>query len=236
MISVPGVDSKAVLPMKENNSVLCDFDAIVDTDIGILKYLLRYKNSKYFNYRFKSIEDESQINDIVLFRENINPIIEIIDTSQTSEEEANNLIKEICTDKEAYKEVLSLSKDTDILTLMKAYLGQSTGLKVCILCHNEEEVKIVKEKCPRANTLISERKDINSDYYNAYFIKYYIELMQLDRKILDFSGNQIYVLKYKFNMDDYENDIPIRAINFLLYERNEIKVIYPYNNPKLPKG
>lgn len=233
MYKVPGTDEEKVLPLKQNNEILVDFDAIVDTDIGIYKYLLNeYHGSKYFTYLFNNVKDDSVLYELALYREDFNPIYAIKSDSM-SNEEADELLKDILSKNDVYKQILDLSPINDIFKLMKMYRTSESGINVTVISRGDLESKIINTRAPHMFKIISETRDkIDTDMYNAYFVKFYPSILNYRK----FMGNQVYVLEYKFNMSDYENKIPIRELSYILSDANTIKTVAPYSNPNLPKG
>jgi hypothetical protein len=234
MNQVPGVDPKIVAPLKPNNQILVDFDAMVDIDIGIYKYLFEnYKGSKFFNYGFNNIRDENVFYDLALYRKDINPISEILNPDTMNEDDANTLLQDIISNREAYDYIINNSPITDVYGLMEVYRTTESGINVTVICRGSVEVDFLNKHSPKLfKTIVRPREEIDTDQYNAYFVKYFLSVIQYKK----FSGNQIYILEYPFNMSDYEKKIPIRELSYVLHDSNLIRTLAPYSNPPISKG
>jgi hypothetical protein len=234
MNQVPGVDPNKVAPLKPNNQILIDFDAMVDIDIGIYKYLLKnYKGSKFFNYTFNNLKNDNVLFDFALFRKDINPILEIADRDKMTEDDANSLLQDIMSSSEAYDFILKNSPITDICGLMEVYRTTESGINVTVICRGESEVNLLNKQYPNLfRTIISPREEIDTDLYNAYFVKYFLSIIQYKK----FSGNQIYILEYPFNMSDYKKKIPLRELSFIIHDSNLIRTVAPYIKPPISMG
>lgn len=201
------------------NSILVDFNMIIDTDLGLFKIIKeRYSNGQFVNGLFFKMNDEVLIYEL-LMRKEINPLSIVLKKELL--DNRDSLYKEFI-DVE-YDNILKASKGTNILDLMCVYLSTGSA-DVVVFCKNKSEEQLINKYNNELRTIIvDEYKDIDISQYDSIFIKDYTQCT----KFSNLNAKNIFVARYKFNLDDELT--PIKDISLLVGKTNMVSLIDIYN-------
>lgn len=216
------------------NRVLFDFNSIVDTDIGVaLLMSKKYANPTFVNTKVigKTIEEYKIL---MLNRRYINPLIFLLN-SEFQGSEANSLYIELTTNFENYSEVLNMSITTAIFDMLKN--SQSIGsMETAVLCWNSWQSDYIHSLIPNIETVVRDGdKPIDVEQYDTLILKYPYEINTFTCGTREMTGKNIYICKYRCNMnpDDISKLNVTNAIKLYSLNANEIYTIEVYADAKL---
>lgn len=218
-----------------DNSVLAEFDTLIDVDVGILRLIKnKYNNPKFFKDYIVTGEDDF-FKALSLMRKEYNIIERVIEDQY--KENSNSLLKEMY--EKHYEEILNLSIKTSILPLMKMYTNCKAIAKTLIMCKNEIEKKYISNLKLGLATEIIPNYDINVKDYSAIFIKDITNLKIYTEGDKTVDGCYFYLSDYRFNYIDMEKDgekYKILKPDYLalLPKTSFLFTVEPYTGYKLP--
>lgn len=208
-----------------NLKILVLFDAIVDTDYGIVQVIKEeYNNANYINKKLLNSLDDKNIFDFISTRNNKNIVYELLNNIYRNS--TDNIYNELLETQ--YSNIIEKSSITNVAILTQEYV-QSGLIDVTVLCKNKTEEQFIKSKINHVNTITAnDFKMINISEYGSIFIKNIDDLL-LFKNGLD--GKIIYLLNYPFNFESNRSNrlIPLSNITLQLDAQFEFKVIDVYN-------
>lgn len=209
---------------KKDNSLLVEFDFIIDLDLAMFKMIQnKYGNSPYVDKNPISIRDEKEIVSMLLNRKHINPM-EIL----MPEVDTTKLYFQFMDDENLYKELLSYAKAYDTFALMITFLKEASSVDITILCKNKLEENFIRSLNPALNTIIVPNKfDVPLNNYTALYLKYFVSATNY-RNV---AGKHIYIPAAKFNMEEDRDCISIQMVK-LFSDTNIIHLIDLYRDVK----
>ena len=206
-----------------SNTILVDYPCLVDTDFGVVAYLIsHYAKSMYFK---EGYQDWTKyfIHCNVLSRKHINPLSAIL--KEEYFDQMDSLYQEIL-DKH-WDEVIQLSSKTDISRIINTTYNYA-GYRIMVNCRNQIEAIHIKKAKPDWDSVIKSAGDRS---YFCYFVH------DLDDWVAGFrykvQAKAIYVYYHKPNFinmkEKFMNKSAMPIIRF-----NEMKIIEPYSGFKFP--
>jgi hypothetical protein len=209
--------------VKYITSNLVDFESAIDMDMAIVDYMLStYKHSKYFKFSVLNASSLNVLKNILLFRDNINPITVLLKPEYM--DSADDLYKELM--EYHYEEILERSTPTTVLKYVKT-LNQTNGVIVSTInCKNKLQQQLINTKDATISTCI-ENYDMSE--YSCLFVKSIEDIFNYK----NFGGKYIFLSNFKFNLD--EAFFPKPKI-LLITEYNMLRLIDPYAGITVPKG
>lgn len=202
-------------------NILVDFSTIVDTDLGVIIYLMaNCPDSKYFkkecqNWSFYFTQCK------VLTRSDCNPITVLLKDEFT--DQADNLYKELIESK--WQEVLKVSPVTDSSKVLYSMYDYA-GYKVTVKCRNEAEKSFIEEFAKGWKTLIG---DENPNSYSCFFIH---NLDERAPALTGVMGKSFYIYYHKPNLLNFKEGLLKETAAGII--GNNIKLIEPYKGLTLP--
>lgn len=209
--------------IKYTTSNLVEFDAVVDTDLAIIDYMISNYNKSFFKESVLNASSRNVIKNLLLFREDINPLTILLKDEYL--ESAEDLFKEIINTK--YEEVLKLAEPTDIFRYIKTLEDETEGVVISTInCKNKLEQQMINELAGIMRTDINQ-KDMNT--FTCLFVKNIKDI----ETYRNFGGKYIYLSNFKFNLNE---DFVIKLDIASVAGYNSVKIIDPYVGLILPKG
>lgn len=205
-------------------NILVDFNTLIDTDEGCIRYLLKtYPNSPFFLDYMKDTNDY-YIRYALLTRTEYNPLsILFKEEYKSSIDDLYNELKET-----KWEEVLSLSYPTDIFKFLNMVSNQA-GYIITVNCDNiHEQVKLESFKDMDQSWNIS----IGTKNIRKYFSLVVKNIYSFSH-MRNISGKTIYFYDYGPNFTDYHKKV-INPILVILSKTNILKFIFPYSNFEFP--
>lgn len=208
--------------MKEYNSILANFEFLVDLDLAMYRLIKdKYKDTPFVDKEFINEKDQNVVVYRLLNRQPINPL-EII----LPEYDTLSMYYEL-QDKH-YEELLSYATVYDTFPLLITFLNEASSIEITVRCKNKIEENFIKKLNKRLNTvIIPERKAVNLNDYSIIYEKYYANLIQY--RNLD--GKHIYIAAARFNMEP-DQDYPNIVLSKLFSDVNIIHLMDLYQYVK----
>lgn len=213
--------------MSKYNTLLVEFDFLVDIDLAIWRYLKeKYSKSKYIDRDIIDMNDEQLVAKILLARHQSN-VLEIL----MPKYDTINLFKELTNDNE--EELLKYATVYDTFGLMVTYLNaESKAIDVNILCRNKIESDYIISLNPifKDKTIIGSRFKQDLSKYTVIYVKHFAYCLEyMTTEMLH--GKNIYISYAGFNM---EPDKPCAniALTKLFSDTNRILTIDMYKDIK----
>lgn len=181
-------------------SALIDFNFIIDTDIGLIRFIRKNFNDERAFISEIINKSDREILSLLYCRKNWNPLSII-----TTEENKNNIDKLYDSFFRDYKKEiihLSVSKNSilDFTTTM-LIAGSSSGFSTKIFINDKIEKEFVARHINRPLFLsIEDKKTIMT--MDPFYIKDYRFFLNNN---IEVSGKNIYLLGYDYNIDYYKN-------------------------------
>lgn len=207
---------------KHSCSNLMTFDSVVDTDLGIINYMIaKYKKSAYFNQYVVNASSENVKKNLLLAREKVNPITVLLKEEYGSS--ADDMLKDI---KKGYmEEVLQHSQPTDILRFAKT-LQTTEGVINCIISCKDELQKQYITKLDKSLTVIMDQTDMTG--FDCLFLRYAEDVL----KYTNMGGKYIFISNYIHNLDK-ETGLPKKVV-LAVSGSNKIRTVDPYVGLTIP--
>lgn len=201
------------------NSILVDFDSLIDTDLGLLRLIKNeYNNPKYLDSDYLNNVEYNVLVYSLVKRENENPLTLVVkDNYIDSIEELRNQFF-----RDDYKKILKQSGETNLVSLIKQYI-YSNQIDVTVLCKNKEEEAIIKNIYDKIKIIVENNySNISIDKYDCLFFKRAKDLL----KLKNVKVKNIYICNYNFNLQKNSDKlIDLEGLE----EVNEIYIIDAYD-------
>ena len=207
------------------NNVLIDFNMVIDTDIGLLRFMLMngYSDDSFFNKKVKNKEQKDLIK-LLQNRDEANPLsLFFRKDNEAIYSQRYKLYNEFIDTN--YKDIIDLSIKTSMFDLCNIW-KQLGEIRPTILCKNIEEEHLIESKDKNLATVISNYEDIDLDKYDSIFVKDCYKLLDFPTDALYRKG--IYVADYAFNHDTTNRDLICMDVAECICLFNEFKFIWIY--------
>lgn len=209
-------------------SPLIDFNTIIDTDIGLIKFMSSngYLNPNVFDISFLKRSPYEVISDLY-YRKVSNPLY-LFAKDNVKSERLDDYYRDFFL--EFKEEILSLSEYTDMVSVVDIFLKENSDIYTTILCRDEVELEIIKnvEGLSKVNTVIlSEIKNIDFCQYNQFYFRY-IE----DAKPFENNGLKTFYFSSSYlNRNEDNSDLKNSPIlEKIISNRNNVSVIDIYDS------
>ena len=205
------------------NKILVEFDFLIDLDMAIFKLVKdKYNSPNIVNQDIIKITDENEIINLMINREDKNPLSVIINNIDSIN--LNKLYLEMLDD----KDLLSYAKAYDTFGLMITLLNEASSISIDVLCKDKQQSDFIKSLNKSLQTIVIDQKSkVNLDNYNVMYIKYFDEVINYKK----LQGKHIYISNMRFNMDNDKN-IPLFKTCVLIANVNIIHTIDMYTKIK----
>lgn len=228
-------------------SSLIPFNLLIDTDMGVIKYIQfskAYQESGNFHKGIMEAVDPKLnefIQNLLVMRKFANPISIIMKPEKLITSDPDKLLKSLLENEEIYNKILKLSTPTAIFDMVCRSFFVSDTLKYTILCNSDKEMKFLKKKFKSrfetdkvpATIIVSKPENVDLKYIDAMYIKdvHDIDKYFTNKKLP--SGKNIIVADYNFNneyvpeKDEYLH-MPLLNVCAKYSGTNEISFINVY--------
>lgn len=224
------------MPSKGFNSILFDFDSIVDRESSLLKYFHRVYGDSIHMDNFMDIGQLIGVSNDTLKFERMYGKESMF---------RKLLIKQI--DKDRYEELINLFFDRDqkdifdtcctfttaMITMISAYKKAGNGvIKTAVRCDNQEQVDFLHTIDRDMIAFISKREDVNMAKYGRLIVGYYASALEYN---LD-EPKSILILNFKENYNADDNTLLNPELVINLGDIHDIRVISAYQEDEFIKG
>lgn len=203
--------------MYELLKLLIPFDLLVDTDMGILKFIqFNYQgNSNYYPGIMSMVEHDHNIFlfDVLKNRPFPNPLSAIVKEEKMIIINPDEMLNNLISSGDTYKEILKYSTSTSLLELVGKSLFLQDAVRYDVICRNKmEEEELLnryrrmfdKEIIPLNIIIEEDYSKINLSEYGNLYIKYLDDLEKYNKEQIE--GKNIFIINYRFNVVN-ENDV-----------------------------
>lgn len=213
-----------------DNSILIDFNMIIDMDYGLIKLMNdKYSKSKYVLSFMLDLPDDILLHTLTI-REQRNPIFDFINSKY--ENQSDNLYEQFM-DQEIAR-IYEYAQPTDLLNLVRAYL-KTDAIDVTVFCKNQQEQLLINKYLnPSENlhVIVSIIEDINISKFDSIYIKYYEDFL----KFKNLQAKNLYTANCKYNLEkDKKDPIPLLSVSGIIGGSNKISLIDLYSIDQINK-
>lgn len=205
------------------------FDLIMDTDIGLLKYIQKeYNNPNIFLPGILNERNVTTMKIVMLDRDYFNPLKSIMIRGTKQYDEADSLYEQFM--EQHYEEILNLSTQTAMFDIIRRSSSMGDSVKFDILCKNNLERDLIIKRFNRFKItpsikIIPNISEYDVSQYGSIYVKDIYDLLLFSKM----EGKNVIVGNYKFNCEDNLPMVPKKEImaKMILLE-NVIKLIDIY--------
>lgn len=217
--------------------ILFDFHVLVDTDIGVIKYIQsknELRKPAFFQDKLLNLPDAK-----ILELLNLNPSYNPLDSIAVFDKRGklDNILRQLITNGDTYKEILKRSKKTLVFKSYELFNRMNDmSASTTVLYYDDTEFEfITKELNIPENQCIKYTQNMDINDFGTVYIMVYADLMKFD--IDSIQGKVIYIPDNEFNIDrlDLLGDksevdlLPKQAVTQRLHPNNVVKIFNMYN-------
>lgn len=205
------------------------FDLIIDTDVGLLKFIQKeYNNPKVFIPGILNERDVNILKMIMIDRIHYNPLKAIMIEGTDAYNNADSLYEQFIENH--YEEILKLSSQTALFDIIRRSSSIGDTVKFDILCKNELERDMIISRFKRFKInpsvkIVSDLSKYDVSYYGSIYVKDIRDALFFPK----FEGKNVIIGNYKFNCENNLPLVPNKDINTkLILRSNVVKLIDMY--------
>ena len=204
----------------KDNALLIEFEILVDTDLGLWRYIKQnHYDDQVSNKKFLDL-DETIARAALLNRHEQNPL-----TLITLLRNPDGLYQELMDRHEL--EILQCSDPYSLFGLMETINQEASSVKIDILCQNEIERAYIKAISNDLEVFVSPKDKIDPTQYSAIYMKYIKSFTEYPTM----KGRYIYVANAGYNVEPEKYCINIE-MGKLIEKDNVVKSIDLYTGIK----
>lgn len=203
------------------NSILFEFDSVVDKELSIIKLLInQYSEIKGLNLiKMRKTEINRLKKDRIY-----NPYGTLKTYFDDKDIDVDDWIKRFVEKRE--KDILDYAVQTDMSKLLKGYRDVGSGvIKTAVRCNNKIEADYIKRNFG-TSVVMMDRKEINSSDYGRFIFSNYKQALDYDFK----EPKSILILNFRENFTLEDNTLLIPELVISLGDINNIEVIPAFDN------
>jgi hypothetical protein len=200
---------------KYDNELLVEYNFLVNYDIAMFRYVKsKFSNSPYVDKSIISMEDDTEINKLFLYRKQINPLTVIM-----PEVDSDPVYKTLLETQDDMLRYFSTLYDT--FYLLNTFLDNASSVSITVRCDTEDQKQYLLHLGCRSNVIVEpDRKKIDLSQFTAIYLKYYMDAIKYGH----IEGKHIYIANAKFNFEHDKNAINI-PLSVLYADLNHIKLM-----------
>lgn len=212
----------------DTNRILIDFDAVIDTDVGIAKVInKRYNNPALINQKMIRQTTESY-KFLLLNRIYQNPLFMFMNEEYRSS--ANDLYREMITTDEVYQDILKNSTTTGIFNMVLEMINSKSSCIPTILCKNQTESDYIKSILV-VETIIADPQDtVDMSNFDTVIVKF-VEMPK--QRFTNLEGKNVFICKYRFNLNADKDSLKTVYYAELTMNANDVYTIGVYDESTL---
>lgn len=210
------------------------FDAIVDTDLGLVRLVLdQFNNPEFLIDNISKIKHNlTTIRVLLADRDHENPLSIIL--KQELEDQFDSLKEQFY--ESYYEEILSLSGETSVTRLFGTANFTKSLTETTVYCNSELEVAYInKLNIGLKPIILPSGTLIPSERYNAFYLKRMSDVSLFE----ELRAKAVTVMEYRFNLDPdpsmFNSYLPKDEYLKLIGESNSIYTIPVYPGLELPE-
>ena len=209
------------MPSVGFNSILFEFDSIVDKELSIIKLLSeQYSEIKGLNLTKMR---ETGIDRLKIDRV-INPSGTLKIYFEDKDIDVNDWMAQFIEKRE--KDILEYAVQTDMTKLLKGYKDVGNGvIRTAVRCNNTIESSYIKKNF-NTSVIIEDRKNINTSDYGRFIVSNYKQALEYEFE----EPKSILVLNFRENFTLEDNTLLNPELVISLGDINDIEVIPAFDN------
>ena len=210
------------------------FNLLVDTDIGIIRFINENYNDPTVFYSGMLSSPVKPLINLLYNRTRINPLtIVSIDKENPKLDSYYDELME-----KYYVDIINKSVTTNFFNAVKLWCNSDGAIRPNILCKSEFEKTVIEKLINLDDSfdiIISEYKDLDLDCKDPLYFKNYIDVQNMMVKLI---GKNIYIAGYKYNFIEEDGKSILPNSSILLTNSNIFKIIdvYTIDDSFIPKG
>lgn len=201
------------------NSLLIDFDAIVDYKIGIIN-LFRKLNANNIN------EEYVYLHDLDFFKlDHIYSTEDIVKKalSENVRDDYERLTEEFLHG-EYEADIYKLSTPTVVANMIRGYQLTGNIIKMDILCYTDKQKAFINKVLPNVSTITKENIDL--DQYGRIILGYIKSLKLFENPVM----KNFLIVNFRENFEENDNEVLKAEYILPIMDLNKFGMIDSYNN------
>lgn len=226
------------MPFKGFNSIIFDFDSIIDIEASLIKYFTRLDMRDYIPMiTFIDMNKALLLNDDNIKFERLYGKEDLF-SSLLLNPDHKKVYRELIQKffERDQKDILEggFAFKTSMPILLTAYKKAGNGIiKTVVRCDNQDQVDFIHREIDSSiNTIIATRDKVDTDKYGTLIVGYYADALEYnidDPKIIE-------VLSFRENFDKDNSTMLNPELIINLGDVNDIKIISAYREDEFIKG
>ena len=200
----------------KDNALLVEFEFMVDTDIGLWRFIKEaYYDDPVVNREFLDFE-ESKATAALIARQKRNPLALIAPLC-----DYDTLYDELMTNQELT--VLQHSTPYSSFGMIRTINNEASSVTIDILCQNEIEVEYIRTLAEELNVIVGPKSEVDPERYSAFYLKYITSF----RDYPEMRRRYVYVANAGFNTEPGKYCLNLE-VGAAIEAENVLKSIDPY--------
>lgn len=224
------------MPSKGFNSILFDFDSIVDKELSLLKFFYAVYRDSSFIDDFMDIRKMIGVSDDTLKFERMYGKDSLFNKLLTKQE-----------NKDRYEDLINLFFDRDqkdifngghafttaMVIMLSAYKKAGNGIiKTAVRCDNQDQVDFLHSIDRSITAIISDREDVCMSKYGRLIVGHYSNALKYNLE----EPKSILILNFRENYNADDNTLLNPELVINLGDMHDIRVISAYQEDSFIKG
>ena len=224
------------MAFKGFNSILFDFDSIIDKEISLIKYFIAEYRENIFMAEFMDLPKAIGMNDDNFRYERIygsEDLFRSLLLNQTHKDSYEELINKFFErdQKEIYKR--GYAYKTTMSILISAYKKAGNGvIRTAIRCDNQDQLDYIKSIDRDTIAFISDRKSVDMSKYTRLFVGNWNSALEYTLE----EPKSIVVLNFRENFDKQDSTILNPELIINLGDINKIEIASAYREDEFISG
>lgn len=224
------------MPFKGFNSILFDFDSLIDKEISLIKYFIGEYRENVFILDFMDMPKAMSLNNDNLRFERLygsDDLFKSLLFHQSHKDQYEELIKQFFErdQKDIFEKGYAFQ--TTMPILISAYKKAGNGIiKTAVRCDNQDQVDYLKKIDRDINAFISERKDVNMSLYGRLFVGNWQTALEYEYE----EPKSIVLLNFRENFDKKDSTILKPELIINLGDVNKLEIASAFREDEFIGG
>lgn len=225
------------MPFKGFNSILFDFDSVIDIEASLIKYFTRPENRDYIPMlEFFDMNKALMLTDDNIKYERLYGKVGLFESLllSTAHKQVSRELMMKFFERDQTDVLNGFAFKTSMSILLTAYKKAGNGvIKTAVRCDNQNQADFIHREIDKTiATIISTRDKVDMDKYGTLIVGYYADALEYaidDPKIIE-------ILNFQENFDSNDSTMLNPELIINLGDVNDIKVISAYREDEFIKG
>ena len=224
------------MAFKGFNSILFDFDSLIDKEISLIKYFIGEYRENLFMQDFMDLHKAMSMNNDNLRFERLygsKDLFQSLLLHQEHKDQYEELIKQFFNRDQRDIFEKGYAFKTTMPILISAYKKAGNGvIRTAVRCDNQDQVNYLKSIDRDMNVFISERKDVNMSIYGRIFVGNWQTALEYEYE----EPKSIVVLNFRENFDTKDSTILKPELIINLGDVNKIEIASAFREDEFISG